>query len=104
MTEKEIISTFAILLLAGSEATATLLSAATFYLLKNPSVMEKLKSEIWNSFKTEEEITQISANKLKYYLAVLDEALRIHPPTPSGLPRLVPEGGRVVDGQGFLDK
>jgi cytochrome P450 len=99
MTEKEIISTFAILLLAGSETTATLLSAVTFHLLKNPSAMQKLKTEIRTSFTTEDEITQISVNKLKYQLAVLDEALRIHAPTPGGFPRIVPDGGREIDGQ-----
>ncbi|KAE8449542.1 hypothetical protein EG329_008151 [Mollisiaceae sp. DMI_Dod_QoI] len=99
MTEKEIISTFGIILLAGSETTATLLSAATYYLLKTPSAMQKLKTEIRTSFQSEDEITQISVNKLKYQLAVLDEALRIQPPTPFGWPRIVPEGGRVIDGQ-----
>jgi cytochrome P450 len=99
MTEKEIVSTFGILLLAGSETTATLLSAVTYYLLKNPSVMQKLKDEIRTSFTTEDEITQISVNKLKYQLAVLDETLRIHSPTPGGFPRMVPEGGREIDGQ-----
>lgn len=99
MTEKEIISTFAVLLLAGSETTATLLSAVTFYLLKNPPTMQKLKTEIRTSFVNENEITQISVNKLKYQLAVLDEALRIHAPTPGGFPRIVPEAGREIDGQ-----
>jgi cytochrome P450 len=35
MTEEEIIPTFALLLMAGSKTTATLLSVVTFYLLKN---------------------------------------------------------------------
>ena len=98
MTEEEIIPTFGLLIMAGSEKTATLLSVVTFYLLKNPEAMEKLKTEIRTSFQSEHEITQVSVNQLQYQLAVLDEALRIHPPTPFGFPRVVPGEGRIVDG------
>jgi cytochrome P450 len=98
MTKEEIIPTFAILLLAGSETTATLLSATTFYLLTNPSTLATLQFEIRTSFTREEEITQISVNKMKYLLAVLDETMRIHPPTPRGGPRVVPGKGEMVDG------
>jgi len=98
MSKEEIIPTFATLLLAGSETTATLLSAVTFYLLKTPAVMAKLTHEIRSSFTAEGEITQISVNRLKYLLAVLDEAMRIHPPTPRGGPRVVPGKGEYIDG------
>ncbi|KAF4627434.1 hypothetical protein G7Y89_g10724 [Cudoniella acicularis] len=98
ITVEEIIPTFAILIVAGSETISTLLSAVTFYLLKYPSAMKKLITEIRTTFKTEEEINQISVNSLKYMLAVLDEALRLLPPTPRGGPRVVPGDGEVVDG------
>lgn len=98
MTKEEIIPTFGILLLAGSETTATLLSAVTFYLLRYPEVMEKLTVEIRSSFGTEDKITQVSVNKLKYLLAVLDETMRIHPPTPRGGPRVVSGEGEGIDG------
>jgi len=98
MTEAEICATFATLLLAGSETTATLLAAVTYYLLKTPDAMAKLTTEIRTSFKSEDEITQVSVNKLQYQLAVLDEAMRIHPPAPFGFPRVVPDRGRMVDG------
>jgi cytochrome P450 len=99
MDMDEMVSTFGIIILAGSETTATLLSAVTFLLLKHPEVMDKLVNEIRTSFKSEEEITQVSVNKLTYQLAVLEEALRIHPPAPVGFPRVVPgEKGQVVAG------
>ena len=98
MTIDEITSTFGILLLAGSETTATLLSAVTFYLLKYPETMNRLVQEIRSSFTTEEEITQVSVQKLKYQLAVLEEALRIHPPTPNGGARVVPKNGENIGG------
>lgn len=99
MTKEEIISTFAILLVAGSETTATLLSTAIFYLCKTPEVLSTLTTEIRTSFTHEDEITIVSVNKLKYQLAVLEEALRIFPPVPSGGPRVVPPGGETISGR-----
>ncbi|KAI9639968.1 hypothetical protein NHQ30_011637 [Ciborinia camelliae] len=100
MTVQEIKSTAGILLLAGSETTATLLSAVTYYLLTpgNEHILKCLVEEIRTMFKTEEEIDMISVNKLKYQLAVLDEAMRIHPPAPFGGPRVVPGDGQFVSG------
>jgi cytochrome P450 len=98
MTVDEIVATFYTILIAGSETTSTLLSAATFYLLKNQDMMSKLVKEIRSSFQTEDEITQISVNKLTYLIAVLNETMRIHPPTPQGGPRIIPSDGQMVDG------
>lgn len=39
--------------------------------------------------------------KLPYLQAVIDETLRIHSTSGIGLPRLVPEGGLVVNGKTF---
>ncbi len=97
-TKEEIVSSFAILLLAESETIATLLSVVTFCFLKYLEVMKKLVHEIRTSFHSEGEITQVSVNKLKYQLAVLDEAMRIHPPTPNGPPRAVPGKGEYIVG------
>lgn len=98
MTKEEIIPTFAIILLAGSETTATTLSATTFLLLKHPEVMRKLVDEIRSSFRSEDEITHLSVNKLKYQAAVIEEALRMHAPTPNGPPRVVDGQGDTIDG------
>lgn len=86
------------LIIAGSETTATLLSGVTYLLLKNPAALEKLTEEVRSTFKSEDEISINSVGHLKYMLACLDEALRIYPPTPSGLPRVVPQGGVNIVG------
>lgn len=86
------------IIIAGSETTATLLSGVTWYLLKNLEVMKKLVKEIRGAFKTEDEITLVSVQNLKYMLAVLDEGMRVYPPVPVGLPRKIPRGGAVVNG------
>lgn len=85
-----------ILVLAGSETTATLLSGCTYLLLTNPDKMEKLKHEVRSAFASESEITASSVNKLSYMLGVLNEALRLYPPVTSSLVRVVPPGGDMI--------
>ncbi|KFY45029.1 hypothetical protein V495_03143 [Pseudogymnoascus sp. VKM F-4514 (FW-929)] len=97
MTEPEIIVNSVLLIVAGSETTATLLSGTTYHLLKNPRVMEKLQKEIRGAFKNEEDIDIAGVNNLDYLLAVLDEALRMYPPVPTGMSRRVPGDGDVIN-------
>jgi cytochrome P450 len=97
-TLPEIQMTSNTLIIAGSETTATLLTAVTYLLLTHPDAMAKATAEIRSSFASDEEITVVSVNKLKYTIACLSEALRRYPPVPIGLPREVPEGGDVIDG------
>lgn len=87
-----------ILVLAGSETTATLLSGCTYLLLTNPDKMEKLKHEVRSTFSSDSEIMASSVNNLTYMLGVLNEALRLYPPVTSSLVRVVPAGGdRIAD-------
>ncbi|KAL8747225.1 MAG: hypothetical protein Q9184_007630 [Pyrenodesmia sp. 2 TL-2023] len=85
--------------IAGSETVATTLSAAINYVCRDASVFSKLKAEIHTSFDAFEEITSTSTASLRYLQAVCLETLRIFPPVPLGLPRVVPKGGDTVDGQ-----
>ncbi|KAI1388851.1 putative cytochrome P450 [Hypoxylon trugodes] len=87
-----------ILVLAGSETTATTLSGATYLLLTHPEILEKLKKEVRSAFTSVDEITISSVNKLSYMLAILNESLRLYPPVTSGLVRSVPEGGEQIAG------
>lgn len=82
-----------ILIIGGSETTATLLSGVTYYILRNPDVLNKLVDEVRTTFESEDDINLISVNRLTYMLAVLNEALRMYPPIANGLPRRVPQGG-----------
>ncbi|KZL75146.1 cytochrome P450 [Colletotrichum tofieldiae] len=93
-----------IIIIAGSETTATLLSGVTYLLLKHPEKMEKLVYEVRTAFGKEDEIDLTSVNKLTYMLACLDEALRMYPPVPTGLPRTVPEGGATILGEFVPEK
>ncbi|KAI0878449.1 isotrichodermin C-15 hydroxylase [Hypoxylon argillaceum] len=91
-------SNASILVLAGSETTATTLSGATYLLLSHPDVLEKLKHEVRSSFTDADEININTVGNLKYMLAILNEALRMYPPVTSGLVRTVPRGGAEIAG------
>ncbi|KAK1544664.1 isotrichodermin C-15 hydroxylase [Colletotrichum paranaense] len=82
-----------ILVLAGSETTATTLAGTTYLLLRDTKVLQKLNEEVRSSFNDSSEITINSVSKLSYMLAVLNEALRMYPPVTSNLIREVPEFG-----------
>jgi cytochrome P450 len=84
------------LFIAGSETTATLLCGVTYLLLSNPEILKKLAHEVRSGFASEDEITMTSVSKLSYMLACLDEAMRVYPPIPSVLPRIVPKGGTTI--------
>ncbi|KAI2615921.1 benzoate 4-monooxygenase cytochrome P450 [Hypoxylon sp. NC1633] len=98
VTDREIAAHASDLVIAGSDTTATTLSAAIYYLLRDQSVMSRLTSEIRSTFKGYTDITYTSTASLPYLRAVLLEALRIYPPVPMALPRVVPDGGDTVDG------
>ncbi|KAK1542061.1 benzoate 4-monooxygenase cytochrome P450 [Colletotrichum paranaense] len=84
--------------IAGSETTATTLSCMTYYLLKNPAILARLQDEVRSAFVSYEDITAVTATPLKYLRAVAQEAMRVYPPLPFALPRVVPNGGCTVDG------
>jgi cytochrome P450 len=77
MSVAEINQSAKVLVLAGSETTATLLSGAIFHLLKNPLTLKKLVDEVRSSYESERHINLVSSAKLHYLQAVLDEALRL---------------------------
>jgi cytochrome P450 len=98
MSRAEIQATFNLLMIAGSETTATLLAGCTYLLQKNPRVLQKLLSEIRESFSDEEQITMVSVGQMKYLDAVIEESLRLYPPVPIALNRSTPPEGATICG------
>ncbi|EHK24114.1 uncharacterized protein TRIVIDRAFT_190955 [Trichoderma virens Gv29-8] len=88
-----------LLIIAGSETTATTLSGVTFMLLTHQTVFQKTIDEVRSSFSNESEIDLLSVQKLSYMTAVLQETLRIYPPVPTAIPRRAQPGGDVICGQ-----
>ncbi|KAF6829319.1 trichothecene c-15 hydroxylase [Colletotrichum musicola] len=99
LTPAELRDNSVLLTTAGSETTATTLTAAVYFLGTHPEVLEKLKAEVRSSFKSEDEIDVTSVQNLSYMLAVLKEVMRVHPAVAISLPRSTPPGGAEIAGE-----
>jgi len=95
----EIRSNSNVLIPGGSETTGTFLTGTTWHLLKNPKVYETLVAEIRSTFEKSDDITIAKLTHMKYLTAVIEEGLRIYPPVPSNMPRVIPEEGAMVCGK-----
>ncbi|CAI6337189.1 unnamed protein product [Periconia digitata] len=88
-----------VLTIAGSDTTSVVLSAAFFYLSRNPAVQEKLAQEIRSTFSSYDEIKSgAKIMSCKYLTAFLQEALRMTPPVAAEPSRVVLPGGTTVAG------
>ena len=69
-----------VLMIAGSDTTATSLASTIFYLVRNPHALARVKQEVRQAFESVEEIVSgARLNDLVYLKACLDEALRLGP-------------------------
>jgi cytochrome P450 len=98
MTLEEIEGTFTVLIIGGSETTATTIAGITNYLCHNTNCLKKLVDEV-RAFKTESELTMVTSGHLPYLNAVIQEGLRLCTPLPSGLPRIVSASGAWISGR-----
>jgi cytochrome P450 len=98
MSRGEIESTFTILIIAGSETTATVLSGILNYLTKNTDKLAILEDDVRKTFRSENEISIDTTRDIKYLNLVIEEGLRLCLPVPGALPRVVPPGGEVYVG------
>jgi cytochrome P450 len=96
MSFEELASNAQLIILAGSETTATLLTATTYYLTTNPMTLEKLTNEVRSSFESESDIDMVSVQRLSYMLAALNEGLRLFPPVINGIQRKIREEGDMI--------
>ncbi|KAI5800072.1 cytochrome P450, partial [Geopyxis carbonaria] len=92
----EMVANSSAFVVAGSETTAQVLTATSYYLAKNPRVYKKLAEEIRTAFNCLEDVTSEATIKMPYLVAVLNEGLRMFPPKPIGGSRTSP--GAFVDG------
>lgn len=100
ISETEMANNAVMLLMAGSETTSSLLAGLTYYLLRNPRVLEIVQREVRTTFADESDISIASvSSRCPYLFACLEEGLRIYPPTPSSFQRLaVHQPPFAVDG------
>jgi cytochrome P450 len=99
MSLEEMHENASLFMIAGTETTATLLSGLTFLLLKNQKCMKSLIEEIRSYFTEETDIKLESLVRLPYLNACIEEALRLYPPVPTGIPRAAPPKGTMICGK-----
>lgn len=98
LSEIEMRDNAIVLTTAGSETTASTLAATTYFLGTHPEVLAKLEAEVRSAFRSDKEINVNSVQDLPYMLAVLKEAMRVHPPVPISLSRASPPSGAEIAG------
>lgn len=101
MSDSELLSHAVSNIFAGSDTTAASLRAIFYYLCRTPSAHNKVLAELDEAArggKLSDPITFAEAQELKYFQAVVKEALRMHPAVGLLLERVVPRGGTEVGG------
>lgn len=84
------------LVVAGADTTSTAIAGTLYYLSTNPRVASKLATELLATFSSAEEIRQgLKLTGCKYLRAVIDESMRLAPPVPSDLMRVVTPGSEL---------
>ena len=97
LTIPDLVANANLMVIAGSETTASILSGTTYLLLKHPRVMNKLLKEVRGSFTSADQINSVNLSELQYINAVLDESFRLYPPAAGSHPRRTPpEGADIV--------
>lgn len=82
---------------AGSDTTGIAMVNVMYYLLKNPEKFQRLREEVDAVMDADEIVAPYDKVKhLPYLRAVLDESLRLSPPSSFGLPRRTPPEGCQV--------
>ncbi|PIA93572.1 Averantin hydroxylase, partial [Cercospora beticola] len=99
LSVSELIIMASAFIVAGSGTSARALAATIYFLCQNPEKLYLASDEVRKVFSSEDDITIRDTASLQYLTACIDEAMRMHPPNPSTLPRFVPEGGEVIEGQ-----
>ena len=98
LDDTEIMANASLFILAGTETVATLLSAVTYLLTQNPAALSKLTKEIREISRDESLLTIQNLTQTTYLTSCIEEALRLVPPVPEGLPRVTPREGEWICG------
>ncbi|OSC98018.1 bifunctional P-450/NADPH-P450 reductase [Trametes coccinea BRFM310] len=88
-------------LIAGHETTSGMLTFTTYYLLKDPEAMRKLREEIDTKIGNRTP-TVHDVNKLPYLLAVMRESMRLGPTAPAR--SVAPLEDTVIGGKYCVEK
>ncbi|KAI3777634.1 hypothetical protein L1987_47435 [Smallanthus sonchifolius] len=81
---------------AGTHTTATVIEWAFAELIKHPSILKKVQDELRMVVKDKQQINEGDIDNMKYLKSVLKETLRLHPPTPTLIPRVAMQDVKVM--------
>ena len=98
MTMAEMEAELHLLITAGSETVATVLSGTINYPCQNPALLKTLANEVRSAVSVEADLTVANLSQLHYLTGVLKEGLRIVCPTPISFPRIAPSTGASICG------
>lgn len=82
----------------GSDTTAATLTHIMYYLATYPEHLAKLRAELEPLLQGRMILDPKDVPAAKHLNGVIHETLRLHPPIPSGFPRLTPKDGMVING------
>ena len=88
-----------LVIVAGSDTTAATLTYLFFHLAQSPNHVRKIRDELKPL--TEGDWTDKDIKHAQHLNGAINEALRLHPPVPSGVSRLTPKEGMQV-GETFV--
>lgn len=100
LTLKEITDEAQIYIVAGSDTTALTLTFLVWSVCRQPAVVQqRLADEVRRLLPPPPgRFEDHDVQQLPYLNQVIEEALRLYPPAPSALPRVVPPGGATLSG------
>jgi cytochrome P450 len=91
-----------LLIQAGADTTATALGSTLRFLLTTPNAFTRARDEIDLADKAGLLSTPIQYDEtrrhLPYFVACIKETIRLNPSAPNLFTRMVPKGGKVIDG------
>lgn len=81
----------------GSDTTAATLTHIFYYLSKYPEELAKLRAEVEPLLIGRTTLDPKDVGEAKHLNGIIHETLRLHPPIPSGFPRMTPKEGIVLN-------
>ena len=103
LTENEVIAESISFIVGGSDTTSSTMTNVVDILARSPEVQRKLQQELDNVFPGPMDDGWVAdfqtVNQLPILNAIVRETMRFKPTSATGLERVTPVGGRIIDGQ-----
>lgn len=87
-----------LIIVAGSDTTAATLTHVFHYLAKDPSQVEKLRTELTPLLEADGSVSHTKIQNADHLNGCINEALRLNPAVPSAVHRMTPPEGLDVGG------